>query len=241
VGDLSINGLDIEGIDSEQISRLGVSIQGVLGENFLKDFEILIDNHAKTLTLDHGSDLPLSFSGMRSGHSTVDRLVRGLKLPLSKATTNFLIDSGTNYATVFPSKSMPYRDQLVPSGTLLTFNGKKRCRIDFVTLEFGNDTFPDLKLASCEGVTRDKGEVDGTLPSMFDRLFISHVSGYVIANPRFLKRSANSLLDLRRAISSNGQGSKGIFSYSRQCCAPALKLRRQPVWSGFSVKPARSI
>ncbi len=204
VADLSINGLEIEGIDSEQISRLGVSIQGVLGEDFLKHFEILIDNHAKTLTLDHGSDLahsftgdhlPLSFSGMRSGHSTVDRLVLGLKLPTSKATTNFLIDSGTNYATVFPSKSMPYRDQSVPGGTLLTFSGKNRCRIDFVTLEFGKDTFPNLRLASCEGVTRDKVDVDGTLPtSIFDRLFISHASGYAIANPRFLKRSENSLL-----------------------------------------------
>jgi Aspartyl protease len=204
VADLSIDGLEIEGIDVDQISRLGVSIQGVLGEDFLKHFDILIDNHAKTLTLDHGFDLahsltgdhlPLSFSGMRSGHSTVDRLVLGLKLPPSTATTHFLIDSGTNYATIFPSKPMPYSDKVVSRGTLLTFSGKNRCRIDFVTLEFGRDTFPDLRLASCEGVMRDKVDVDGMLPtSIFGRLFISHASGYAIANPRFLKRSANSLL-----------------------------------------------
>jgi hypothetical protein len=89
---------------------------------------------------------------------------------------------------------MPYRDQVVPGGTLLTFSGKNRCRIDLVRLEFGKDTFPDLRLASCEGVTRDKVDVDGTLPtSIFERFFISHTGGYVIANPRVLKRSTNSL------------------------------------------------
>jgi hypothetical protein len=193
VADLSVKGLEIEGIDADQITGLQVSIQGVLGENFLKHFDILIDNHAKTLTLDHGFDLarsltgdhlPLSFSGMRSGHSTLDRLVLDLKLPHSKATTHFLIDSGTNYATVFPSKPMPHRGRSMPGGTLLTFIGNSRCRIDFVTLKFGTNTFPRLGLASCEGVTRDKVDVDATLPTnIFDRLFISHASGYAIANP----------------------------------------------------------
>ena len=83
----------------------------------------------------------------------------------------------------------------MPGATLRTFIGNSRCRIDLVTLEFGKNTFPDLRLASCEGVTRDKVDVDGTLPTnIFDRLFISHASGYAIANPRFLKPSADSLL-----------------------------------------------
>ena len=208
VAGLSINGLEIEGIEADQISRLGVSIQGVLGEDFLKHFDILIDNHAKTLTMDHsfnlahsltGDHLPLSFSGMRSGHSTVDRLVLGLKLPPSQSTTHLLIDSGTNYATVFPSKPMPHRGGAIPGGTFHTFIGNSRCRIDFVTLKFGTNAFPDLRLASCEGLTRDKVDVDGTLPTnIFDRLFISHVSGYAIANPRFLKPSARGVSGQRK-------------------------------------------
>jgi Aspartyl protease len=203
VADLSINGLKIEGIDDDQISRLRVSIQGVLGEDFLKHFDILIDNHAKTLTLDHGFDLahsltgdhlPLSFSGMRSGHSTVDRLVLGLNLPPSKATTHLLIDSGINYATVFPSKLISPGGRAMPGATLSTFIGNSRCRVDLVTLKLGTNTFPDLRLASCEGLTRDKVDVDGELPTnIFHRLFISHASGYAIANPRFLKPSADSL------------------------------------------------
>ena len=203
VADLSIHGLAIEGIDADQISRLRAPIQGVLGEDFLKHFDILIDNHAKTLTLDHGFDLarsltgdhlPLSFSGMRGGHSTTDRLVLGLNLASSEVTTHLLIDSGTNYATFFPLNPMPLAGGAMPRANLQTFIGNSRCRVDFVTLTFGTNTFPDLRLVSCEGITRDKVDVDGTLPTnIFHRLFISHASGYAIANPRFLKPSADSL------------------------------------------------
>jgi hypothetical protein len=202
VAGLSVHGLGVEGIDADQLSRLRISIQGVLGEDFLKHFDILIDNHAKTLTVGNGSDLacsltgdhlPLSFAGKRSDHSTADRLVLGLKLPSSQATKQFLIDSGTNYATVFPSKGMPYKGNAMPGGTLLTFSGNSRCKIDFVTLSLGSNTFHDLKLASCEGVTRERVDVDGILPtSIFDRLFISHASGYAIANPRSLKPSGGA-------------------------------------------------
>ena len=201
VAGLSLHGIEVEGIDADQISRLRISIQGVLGEDFLKHFDILIDNHAKTLTLGNASDLtrsltgdhlPLSFSGMRSGHSTADRLVLGLKLPSSQATKQFLIDSGTNYAAVFPSRAMPY-NRAMPGVTLHTFNGNSRCHIDFVTLSFGSNTFRDLRLASCEGLTREKVDVDGMLPtSIFDRLFISHAGGYAIANPRSIKPSGDA-------------------------------------------------
>jgi hypothetical protein len=33
-----LSGLEIEGIDADQISRLGVSVQAILGEDFLKHF-----------------------------------------------------------------------------------------------------------------------------------------------------------------------------------------------------------
>jgi hypothetical protein len=78
-------------------------------------------------------------------------------------------------------------------GTLLTFNGNSRCHIDFVTLSFGSNTFRDLRLVSCEGLTREKVDVDGMLPtSIFDRLFISHAGGYAIANPRRLNASGGA-------------------------------------------------
>jgi hypothetical protein len=199
VAGLTVHDLEIEGIDAAQVSTLAKSVEGVLGEDFLKHFDILIDNHAKTLTLDDASDLayslagnhlPLSFSGKRGGHATADRLVFDLKLPSSGETIHFLIDSGTNYAIFFPSEPLPHQGRTTPAGTLRTFIGSARCHTDLVTLKIGKDTLDAVGLAYCQGM-RANVDVDGLLPTnTFGRLFISHLGGYAIANPRFRKSSA---------------------------------------------------
>jgi hypothetical protein len=114
VAGMSVNELEIEGIDTSQITRMGASIQGILGEDFLKHFDVLIDNRAHTLTLDNASDLadslsgdhlPLSFSARHGNHPTVDRLVLDVSLSSIKSF-RFQLDSGTNSATFFPSKGV---------------------------------------------------------------------------------------------------------------------------------------
>ena len=196
VAGLAVHDLAIEGIDAGQISRLGESVEGVLGEDFLKHFDLLIDNHAKTLTLDDAGDLasslagdhlPLSFSGTRDGHATVDRVVLDLKLPSSSQTEHFLIDSGANYALFFPSKPLPRQGRTTTGGTLQTFSGSARCRADFVTLAMGKNTLPEVGLGFCPGM-RSNVDVDGLLPtSTFARLFISHAGAYAMANPHLGK------------------------------------------------------
>ena len=168
----------------------------------MKHFDLLIDNHAKTLTLDDASELasslagdhlPLSFSGTREGHSTVDRVVFDLKLPSSAQTAHFLIDSGTNYAMFFPAKPLPNQGRTKTAGTLQTFSGSARCHTDVVTLEIGKKSLPDVGLAFCQGM-RSNVDVDGLLPTnTFAGLFISHAGAYAIANPRVRKPSGGSL------------------------------------------------
>jgi hypothetical protein len=41
VGALSVNDLEIEGIDTSQLTKMGTSVQGVLGEDFLKHFDVV--------------------------------------------------------------------------------------------------------------------------------------------------------------------------------------------------------
>ena len=200
VGNLSVNDLEIEGIDASQLTRMGTSVQGVLGEDFLKHFDVLIDNHAKTLTLDNVSDLadslsgdhlPLLFSGSHGTHRTVNRLVLDVKLP-SIETLHFLLDSGTNSATFFPSKTVPDVARVTFHETVSTPNENSPCRTSFVTLEIGKSTFHNQRLVSPEGVTRDNSDVDGMLPTnIFGRLFISHSGAYAIVNPHIRKRSVS--------------------------------------------------
>ena len=211
VAGLAVHDLEIEEIDADQLSKFEGSFQGILGEDFLKHFDILIDNHAKTLTLDETSELahsvtgdrlPLSFSGTRGAQSTTDRLVFDLKLLSSGETAHFLIDSGANHTFFFPPKPLPFHSRSRHAGTLQTFSGSGRCHIDVVPLEIGKDTLPAVGLAFCEGM-RSNTDVDGTLPTnTFKRLFISHSGAYAIANPHFRKPFTGSL---SRSSSGNQQ------------------------------------
>lgn len=189
---LSINDLEIEGIDGHQLNEIEASIQGILGEDFLKHFDILIDNQAKILILDGASALarsltgdhvPLSFFGIHGKLLAPDRLIIDVKLP-STQMAHVLIDSGSNSAIFFP-RYPPVGDGLDATGyALASPSGNSRCRLQLQTLRIGNDYFPRVRLAFCQGLTRDKMDVDGTLPTnMFDCIFISHLAKYVIVNP----------------------------------------------------------
>jgi hypothetical protein len=198
VAGLAVHDIQVEGIDAGQVSTSGVPVEGVLGEDFLNHFDILIDNHAKTLTLDAspelshslaGEHLPLSFSGSRNEISTGNRLIFDLKLPSSNETKHFLLDSGADHILFFPTKPLLFQARSLPNRTLQTFGGSGRCHSDSVPIKIGSDTLPDEKLAFCEGM-RGNTDVDGILPtSTFKRLFISHAGAYAIANPRQQKHA----------------------------------------------------
>jgi hypothetical protein len=206
VAGLAVHDLQIEGIDSDKLTRISESVQGILGEDFLKHFDLLIDNHARnhiqTLILDStsnlahslaGDRLPLSFSGTRDGHPTKDRLVFDLKLPNSPEPAHFLIDSGANHAMFFPPKPRSSQQLGAPAGTLQTMSGSSHCHSEFVPLAVGKEDVGPVDVAFCDGM-RANVDVDGFLPtSTFKRLFISHSGAYLIANPRQQKPAANAL------------------------------------------------
>jgi hypothetical protein len=54
-------------------------------------------------------------------------------------------------------------------------------------------------LVTCEGLTRNKMDTDGLLPTdVFHRFFISHKGGYVIAHPRSLEKLDDPSVELDR-------------------------------------------
>ena len=96
VAGLAVEHLEINALDRVQI--LNGRVQGILGENFLKNFDILIDNEQQTLFIDRTSSLESAVAGERLSFSrfgsfdykpTPDRIVIKLKVPfvLGKATT----------------------------------------------------------------------------------------------------------------------------------------------------------
>jgi hypothetical protein len=211
---VAVAGLAVEHLEINALDRVRVlngRVQGILGENFLKNFDILIDNERQTLFIDRTSILEGTVAGERLSFSrfgsfdykpTPDRIVIKLKVPsfMGKPLL-FLVDSGTNTAALYPPPGGQALRALQSSQhvNMSDLNERRDCQIQKTTLEMGGGTFRGLELVACEGLTRNKMDTDGLLPTrVFHRFFISHRGGYVIANPRSLERLGDPFAQLGR-------------------------------------------
>jgi Aspartyl protease len=196
IAGLSVQHVALNTYDGLQVAQLDARVQGILGENFLKEFDLLIDNDQQTLTLDPGSSLAGSLAGehlnlTRLGNLNCvpipNRLVVQLKVPsyLQKPLL-FLVDSGANAAVLYPGQGgLAIRAmQGSQRADLAGLDRRQSCQIQKATLKLGTGTFRGIDLATCEGLTRNEMDTDGVLPTrVFHQLFISYKRGYVIANP----------------------------------------------------------
>jgi hypothetical protein len=194
VAGLRADNIEIDMLDAGQLGVLEGHAQGILGENFLKHFDVLIDNDRHTLTLDRTNSLAQSLAGERlqlslgnrsSEGLTPDRLIVALRAPsLVERSMLFLVDSGTNTAIVYPLKNETLFSRGVASGRIESLNRNQTCRLARTPLAIGSQTYRQVMIAICENMTHNDIDNDGLLPTrLFRRLFISHRDKYVIANP----------------------------------------------------------
>jgi hypothetical protein len=195
VGGLCVEHVEINTIKDGQLGLLEGRVQGILGENFLKYFDLMIDNDYHTLTLDRstnlansveGEHLPFASTGAYHSAATPDRIVVPLHLARLARPVLFLLDSGANPVMLFPVEQEAAR---IGSGSgrgfVNSLNVTQNCHVERTNLTIGNQTLRRVVLSACENRTREKTDTDGLLPTdIFHRLFISHHYEYVIANPR---------------------------------------------------------
>lgn len=215
IAGLGADNIEIDMLEAGQLGILEGHAQGILGENFLKHFDVLIDNARHTLTLDRttrlaeslaGEHLPLSIGGHSTAELTHDRLIVSLRAPsLVARSMLFLVDSGTNTAVVYPAKNETLLfSRGVAGGSIHSLNRDQLCRLARVPLTIGSRTYRQEMMAICESMTRDNSDSDGLLPtSLFRRLFISHRDKYVIADPQAASKGKNANIKLAEAIPEN--------------------------------------
>ncbi len=215
VAGLGADNLEIDTLEEGQLGLLEGHAQGILGENFLKHFDVLIDNDRHTLTLDRtdrlaqslaGEHLPLSFGGRSPTDLTHDRLIVSLRAPsLVERSMLFLLDSGTNTAIVYPLKSETLLfSRGVASGSIYSLNRNQICRLARTPLTIGSQTYRQVVMAICENMTRANMDNDGLLPTrLFHRLFISHRDKYAIANPQAAPKSKDANIKLAQTITEH--------------------------------------
>jgi predicted aspartyl protease len=206
IAGLSVQNLELNTLEGSEAGLPGGRVQGILGENFLRHFDLLIDNEQHTLVLDRESSLEdalygehlrfLAF-GSYDLASTPNRIVVQLKVPaLLLNPLFFVIDSGASSAMLYPlAGGVALRAmQNSQPGTMRGLGESRTCRFQKITLELGTGSFRGIDLVACEGLTRNVMDSDGLLPTrIFRQLFISHRAGYVIANPQLADRASNRL------------------------------------------------
>jgi hypothetical protein len=166
---------------------LAPGIRGVLGEEFLSKFDILIDFKQRWLRF--GDAPPLGERrrfeaiGQYHGSPTTNRLLIAAQLVgVSDDQLQLQLDTGAKFPELFPvSHESPAPHSW--SGSMATSSGTNDTIIySNITIKIGTTTVRDLDVVqSRHSVAFD---AVGLLPaSIFHRIYISHSGGFVVFNP----------------------------------------------------------
>jgi predicted aspartyl protease len=200
VQSLSVAGAAVLGGDvfsSDHSATVIGKVRGVLGEDFLKNFDLLIDYRHQVIRLEaplgsmaeaaSGEHLPMQLTGTYHGEPTANRLVVSGYIPeVGDTPMLLLLDSGANSLTLFQDNRVPNSNQ---QQTVQTGNFDRWVSLSAATrtvrfLRLGGNSVSNLTMIT---LARGAGvDTDGFVPtSLFHSIFISHRGKFAILNPSF--------------------------------------------------------
>jgi hypothetical protein len=184
----------------ESLQANGLSIRGILGEDFLGRFDILIDNVQGLLCLDDTPAMCASVEGAHIALITPAQTPGGASVPRSLILESHLsdaarpvrlwLDSGTNVSFLFnPTEYLTLNTPETAPQQGIGTDGVQRA---FVALpardvEIGPVALSKVTFFTFSGVTKDSGikEFDGLLTmGLFRRILICHADRFVVLEPR---------------------------------------------------------
>jgi predicted aspartyl protease len=170
------------------------AVRGILGENFLRHFDILFDNQHRKMTLDAigdladsltGERLPIIFPPLPRDDENRYRPMISVKVEDS-GQASVLLDSATT-ELILLRRGIQFTG--FGDTRVTTVNGRLTCASTKGRVFLGKETVSDLPMVSCQGASVKANESGGFLPTaIFKRIFISHAGSYAIINPA--KRSS---------------------------------------------------
>ena len=206
VDSLSVAGATVGGgelFSSDHPATVAGKVRGVLGEDFLRNFDLLIDYRHQSIRLESplgsmaqtatGEHLPLQITGTYQGTPTYNRLVISGRIPeLGNATMSLLLDSGANQLTLFQDNlgATADRTQPVRAGNFNQWVSSSSATRRIRSLNLGSESVSDLTVVAL--ARRTDLDMDGLIPtSLFHSVFISAHGKFVILNPSFPKTRRN--------------------------------------------------
>jgi hypothetical protein len=201
VNSISVAGAVVSGGEVYSSDRLTTTgkVRGVLGEDFLRNFDVLIDYGHHVIRLESpggsmaetavGEHLPLELNGTYHGQPTRNRLVvSGHIQELGDRPIALLLDSGANSVTLFQDSLGPGANQAVPvnAGSFNKWISSSSETRKVRSLRLGDNSVSNVTVIALS--RRADVDTDGVVPtSLFRSVFISHSGRFAILNPSFPK------------------------------------------------------
>ena len=187
LGESSVSSL---GAVVDKIARqklLAPGIRGVLGEDFLSRFDILIDFRQHWLrfgdTPPAGQRCRFETTGQYHGTPTTNRLLVAVEIAeIGNKQIQLQLDSGARMVELFTSNEHSLSSQ-PPASFIATSSGANSAVIlSNTTIRIGTTTVRGLDVVQSRRVLAF--DAAGLLPtSIFDRIYISHTGGFIVLNP----------------------------------------------------------
>lgn len=198
VGPHAVDNLEALVFDVQNIQPHYPNLRGILGENFLLQFDLLIDNGRRLLCLDDSTALRAALKGPRISLLTafaaqgvpVNSLIFAVRLSGGRRPIRLKLDSGANAPILYNASHFKPVDQYL--GHSLRSSGADGSETAYVALplqdvEIGRLQLPDIRFFA-PGDPKDRSipsDFDGLLPlRLFQRVFISHAESFAILEPR---------------------------------------------------------
>ncbi|HEY1253687.1 MAG TPA: retropepsin-like aspartic protease, partial [Terracidiphilus sp.] len=187
LGDASVSGL---GAMVDKLTRqkmLAPGIRGVLGEDFLSRFDLLIDYKQRVIQFGEpppsGERCRFEATGEYQGAPTTNRLLMDVEfMEVSGSKVQLQLDTGARTPELFPVSHDAHPSQ--PWGSsMATSSGANDVIVHSnITLRIGATKIPGQDVVqSRRAVAFDAA---GLLPAaIFQRIYISHSGGFVVLNP----------------------------------------------------------
>jgi hypothetical protein len=180
--------------DLKNLPATGLDIQGVLGEDFLGQFDMLIDNAHSVLRLDEPGTMQAPLKGQRvtllkpseKNPELADSLIVSARLTDGTRPVRLKLDSGAN--TPFLYHADDYMALGLSHGATLRGGGANGSLRTFVALpaqevRIGSVRISRVTFVTLAGAQKDSrtSDFDGLLTfGLFKRVFISHADHFAV-------------------------------------------------------------
>ncbi len=183
--------------DLSNLQVAGISIRGVLGEDFLGRFDMLLDNTHNLLCLDDqgamraevkGQHVPLVAAAPAADGTLPNPLIVSAKLSDGMRPVRLKLDSGANVPFLYNTSD--YMALGLFHGASLRGGGANGARVFTAlppqTMKIGSIEMSRVQFVTLAGAKKDSrtSDFDGLLTlGLFRRVFVDHAEHFVILDP----------------------------------------------------------